>query len=394
MLCYRHTGDILQGGNAMRIMLGVKIKELRQRDGRKQEDLANALGVTCQAVSRWETNCGYPDMEMIPAIANYFNVSIDELFGYSKEREEKLKSILEKAEKAIAQKGDMSECVKMLRAAADEFPSEPKVFMTLGFALDLYGWKKHGARSYTKDGSDYAYEDTEYNSQNVYWQEALRAYERALAMNLSAEDKEVVIQRLVLYYAKMGYFDKALMLATDQNSLLMSREILLSLASEGEMRDRYQGEAIIAALTALKTLVVNSVCTKVSVFTKKEGVTLLVKLAELFETVFSDGRCGVGHYHISELYLHAATYEARFCKDMKKALGYFHKGFEHSQNYRAILCSGEYRYSAPLVSKVTFPSENFPSLSETFWEGWVEVFPNELKEQIQSDVQFNECFVR
>ena len=66
----------------MTIKLGEKIKMLRKRDGRRQDDLANALGVTNQAVSRWEANKGYPDMEMIPAIANYFHVSIDELFGY------------------------------------------------------------------------------------------------------------------------------------------------------------------------------------------------------------------------------------------------------------------------------------------------------------------------
>ena len=74
----------------MLVEIGSKIKSLRKRDGRKQEDLANALGVTCQAISRWEAGGGYPDIELIPAIANYFNVSIDELFGYSKDREEKL----------------------------------------------------------------------------------------------------------------------------------------------------------------------------------------------------------------------------------------------------------------------------------------------------------------
>ena len=78
----------------MNIKIGEKIKNLRARDGRKQEDLANALGVSPQAVSRWEANGGYPDMELLPAIANYFNVTIDELFGYSKDRQEKLKAII------------------------------------------------------------------------------------------------------------------------------------------------------------------------------------------------------------------------------------------------------------------------------------------------------------
>ena len=53
----------------MQLDLGQKIRELRRRDGRTQENLADALGVTSQAVSRWEANGGYPDMQMIPAIA-------------------------------------------------------------------------------------------------------------------------------------------------------------------------------------------------------------------------------------------------------------------------------------------------------------------------------------
>lgn len=375
----------------MQVKMGNKIKELRKRDGRKQEDLANALGVTCQAVSRWEANGGYPDMEMVPAIANYFNVSIDELFGYSKDREEKLKTVLANAEKAISGQSDLTECVEMLRAAAEEYPSEPQVFIHLGSALVQHGWKTYGARSYTTTDSDYAYEDTEYNSKNVYWQEALRAYEKALTLNISAEDRDVLIQQMVHYYAKMGYFDKAIAFASKQNSLFMSREVLLSSASEGETRDKYQGEAVIDILTALKTVIVNSVCTKISLFTKKEGIALLIELAHLYESVFSDGRCGVGHYHIGELYLHAATYEARFGEGIDTAFAYFEKGFHHIKIYKSILCQGEYQYSAPLVSKVTFPSENFPSLSNSFWKAWTGLL-DQLRARIEADPQFSECF--
>ena len=78
----------------MQVNLGDKIRALRKRDGRKQEDLAKALGVTAQAISRWEANGGYPDMSMIPAIANYFHITIDELFGYNNVREEKLMNAL------------------------------------------------------------------------------------------------------------------------------------------------------------------------------------------------------------------------------------------------------------------------------------------------------------
>ena len=77
----------------MKLTLGQKIKELRKRDGRKQEDLAGALGVTNQAISRCEKDGSYPDMEMIPAIANYFGITIDELFGYENDRENLMKKL-------------------------------------------------------------------------------------------------------------------------------------------------------------------------------------------------------------------------------------------------------------------------------------------------------------
>ena len=70
----------------MQLHLGTKIRELRRRDELTQEALAVALGVTSQAVSRWEAGGSYPDMELLPSIANYFGVSIDELFGYADER--------------------------------------------------------------------------------------------------------------------------------------------------------------------------------------------------------------------------------------------------------------------------------------------------------------------
>lgn len=377
----------------MQIGIGNKIRELRRRDGRKQEDLANALGVTCQAVSRWEANGGYPDMEMIPAIANYFNISIDELFGYSKDRDEKLKAILSKADGAIDRRGDLTECVKMLRAAADEFPSEPRVYIRLGTALDMLGWEKHGARSYTKDGSNYTFEDTEYNSRNVYWQEALRAYEKALTLELTAEERETLIRRMVLYYAKMGRFDKAAALAAGQNSLRMSREILLPLASEGETRDRYQGEAIIDILTILKSVIVDSVGTKVSVFTEKEGVAVLTELARLFETVFSDGRCGACHLHICELYLFAAVYEARFGEGGERAFEYFKRGFEHKKLYESVREQDVYQYTAPLVSKVSVSCAELPPLSRHYWwENWLGIFTDELTARIKSEPKYAECF--
>ena len=59
------------------VRLGEKIKQLRKQKNISQEVLANHLGVSFQAVSKWETEATMPDVIMIPAIASFFGVSTD-----------------------------------------------------------------------------------------------------------------------------------------------------------------------------------------------------------------------------------------------------------------------------------------------------------------------------
>ena len=62
--------------------LGEKIKSLRKKRGVSQEYLAERLGISFQAVSKWETGTTLPDVALIPAIASFFGVSTDELFDF------------------------------------------------------------------------------------------------------------------------------------------------------------------------------------------------------------------------------------------------------------------------------------------------------------------------
>jgi transcriptional regulator with XRE-family HTH domain len=59
----------------------LKIAELRKNKGVGQQELASVLGVSFQSVSKWETGATMPDITLLPSIAEYFNVSIDELLG-------------------------------------------------------------------------------------------------------------------------------------------------------------------------------------------------------------------------------------------------------------------------------------------------------------------------
>ncbi|WP_455717957.1 helix-turn-helix domain-containing protein [Anaerosporobacter sp.] len=65
------------------INIGKKIIEKRKERGLTQEDLAAYVGVSKASVSKWETGQSYPDITTLPVLATYFDISVDELIGYS-----------------------------------------------------------------------------------------------------------------------------------------------------------------------------------------------------------------------------------------------------------------------------------------------------------------------
>ena len=390
----------------MQLDLGQKIRELRRRDGRTQENLADALGVTSQAVSRWEANGGYPDMQMIPAIANYFHISIDELFGYHDDREKKIKGILENATEIMTRQGhsmyqgclpkDFLEVVNMLRAAADEFPNEPRILLKLARALWMWGWSEYGAKGKANDASEPLEEDTEYSAKNIYWQEAIRTYEKILKSNPSAEDREATIYQLTSLSCDMGEYDRAKALANEQNSITICKEILLPLATSGEEKVRYQGECLTVLLRNLDFVIANSIALRPSVQVSGYACQLLLSLANLYETVFIDGRFGEQHKYMGGLYLLLASYELKRDGSLDTALHYFDTAFDHYKESIRIQNEGNYNYSAPLVSglKTIEKSALVPSYVDmaNFLKDRFIMFPQNFVEELRKNPKYAECF--
>ena len=79
--------------------VGNHIKKLRQSKGITQEELAEHLNVTRQAVSNWETNKTQPDIETLTKLAEYFEVSVEEIIYGEKQ------SKAEIITKTVTQKG-------------------------------------------------------------------------------------------------------------------------------------------------------------------------------------------------------------------------------------------------------------------------------------------------
>ena len=63
------------------------IRACRKRQGLSQDELANRLHVTRQAVSKWENGSALPSVDMLIALANVFQLSVDELLGVSPKQE-------------------------------------------------------------------------------------------------------------------------------------------------------------------------------------------------------------------------------------------------------------------------------------------------------------------
>lgn len=65
----------------MNTIIGENIKKYRKLKGITQEEFASLIGVTFQAVSKWERAESYPDINYLPSISKILNISIDELLG-------------------------------------------------------------------------------------------------------------------------------------------------------------------------------------------------------------------------------------------------------------------------------------------------------------------------
>ena len=64
------------------MMIGKNIKRLRVNAGITQEQLAERLHISGQAVSKWENETALPDITLLPDLADCFGVTIDELMDY------------------------------------------------------------------------------------------------------------------------------------------------------------------------------------------------------------------------------------------------------------------------------------------------------------------------
>ncbi|MGN1347101.1 MAG: helix-turn-helix domain-containing protein [Eubacteriales bacterium] len=143
----------------MEIQIAQRLKQLRRKRGNTQDDLARFLGITVQAVSKWECGDGLPDITLLPRIAAYYSVSVDCLLGVDEEtkkcrmdeicaRYNQIRHHDPHPDGTLYLEHGLDEGIELIRSAIQEFPDQ--YFFCQLLASDLW-WKSKSLEGEAKN---------------------------------------------------------------------------------------------------------------------------------------------------------------------------------------------------------------------------------------------------
>ncbi len=177
--------------------IGQRIKQLRRQQGLTQERLADYLGVTDKAVSKWECGLTAPDLALIMPLARILGVSADELLGGKKE-ETDAKRLEYDEHYENYMKYDVRENYRIAQQAVKEYPNEYKYLVFLAHA--------ESSMAYLPECK----EDPEAKYSTEMMQRAIKHYELVIEECEVVAIREEAIWNLMILYKSMGEHDKAL----------------------------------------------------------------------------------------------------------------------------------------------------------------------------------------
>lgn len=250
------------------IKLSENIKKYRRQKDMTQEQLASILGVSVQAVSRWENASTYPDISLLPAIASYFDVSLDELMGMEAYKDEKeIEKIYEQV-KENARDGLISENVALLKDAAKRYPRNYELLSRLVHELTF---------EYTSD---------EHEKQNL--SQALDIIDRILEECTDMQICNSMIGQKIFALRRLGRMEQAIELAEKCPSIWDSYNYKLLNVYSGEKLKEHCGYTIVQFCTALGTAIIrlSDLDFQDSSFNIRDRINVVKKAIEVYELVF------------------------------------------------------------------------------------------------------------
>lgn len=382
----------------MQLNLGEKIRSLRHRDSKTQEDLANVLGVTSQAVSRWESGGSYPDVNLIPSIANYFGITIDELFGYTNQREQRIDAFVSQIDEMDRQNRgvdvNINDCIALARNALIEFPGNEKLMLCLASVLNTAGYVRYG-ECHLIDEEGYSVYDTEKHKTYKEWLEAVPLYEKALETLPHGAARNRGINELSQLYLNLGEYEKAMALADSAPDLWNSREFLRAYACDGKQYVKAHSETLLASLRACAVFIVNITTADQRHLSAHEKAGCIASAIRLFAVVCPDGNYGGHHGYVASLEMLHSLY-LWLDGQQDAAFEALDRALDNGKKLLAICEKGATHYTAPLVRLAEEKAPCAPEVARADllsmpedWPWWSVPETEPVKAEMQNDPRWD-----
>lgn len=208
----------------MKLNMGDKLRQLRRERNLTQEEVAVQLGISFQAVSKWERNEGYPDITMLPVLARYFSTTADALLGIPDGEYEAANILWNKQNQAGAHRQN----VELMRRTLLSHPGDALLMVQLSTSLEKMG------------GAD-----------NL--RESITLQEQILRHSTDNEIRNAVQYNICHSYWRLGERKHAVSLARQLPNLYKTRENALVYFTAGEDRQRLAEQALPALAWSLGT---------------------------------------------------------------------------------------------------------------------------------------------
>ena len=378
----------------MQLDLGNNIRQLRRRGKKTQEALAEALGVTSQAVSRWESGGSYPDMNLIPSIANFFGVSIDELFGYEGERANRIETLVAEIERMNQLNSGkdvcLAECIALARSALVEFPGNEKLMLSLASALYKAGGVRYG-ECHLIDEEGYDVYDTEKHKTYEEWREAIPLYEKALQSLPCGKLRDRATDELSQLYLNLGEHEKGMALAELAPDMWGSRDFLRAYACDGKQYVKAHSELLLQTIRASAVFIVNITAGDQRHLTAHEKAANIASAIRLFEVVCPDGNFGCHYAYVASLKLLLSLY-LWLDNQKDEAFAVLESARENGLKFVQVCKDGMAHYHTPLVRlaeeipicNADIARQDYLSMAEE-WPWWTVPEVDQVKAEIQTD---------
>ena len=255
---------------------GETVKKLRRQKDMTQEQLAEYLNISTQAVSRWETNASLPDITLIPMIANIFDVTSDMLLGIDvKNKEKQIDDIISRA-KEYSGKFDFEKALSILREGLNEYPNSYKIMSYLMFCLSGVKFGKPA------------------NEALIFTNEIIKLGEKILAECTDDKCRLGALNHLCRAYAspEIGMTEKGIELAEKLPSVGYARENMFA--------DLYEGEEKIKQYRNNISLYFGNLIQSMMFYNKiKNDSIISEKMVHLIEVMIEDGNYGFFGFYMS-----------------------------------------------------------------------------------------------